>query len=63
MARKVTVELTVAEAKGLSAAAENTTMDPGAMEAIFPTGAERSAAHRGQAKLDRAIGAVGGWKP
>lgn len=63
MARKVVIELTVAEAKGLSTAAGNTTMAPDAMEAIFPTGAERSAAYRGQAKLDRAIAAVGGWKP
>jgi hypothetical protein len=60
-AKTVTITLTLAEARALSRAAGNTTIGPDAMEAIFPTGAERHAAYRAQEKLDTAIARRGGW--
>lgn len=61
MARKVVVELTVAEARALSHAAGNSTDSPDAMEALFQAHVERNAAYRGHLKLDQAIRRVGGW--
>lgn len=58
---RITLVLTIAEARALSFAAGNTTDAPDAMEAIFSHHAERKAAYRAHAKLDAAIAAVGGW--
>ena len=50
-AKRVTVEMTLAEAKALWHAAGNTIDHPDAMEATFPNGSQRNAAYRGHDKL------------
>lgn len=52
--RRVTVELTVAEAKALWQAAGETVDHPDAMEREFPNGAQRDACYRAHDKLGAA---------
>ncbi len=55
MSRTVTLVLTVPQAVALARAAENTTLHPDAMEAIFPDARSRAAAGSAVEKLNALV--------